>query len=222
MPVRAFLTEGVVWVNKRGERFADETPIHNNACTNAVLAQPDKCGFALFDDELIQDIIRSSEEDVTSDLPEPKGINIREAFRAEDKNGEWVRIADTWEDIAVWIGAAPERLKRTIDEYNSFCDKGHDDLFAKEKRLLVPLRTPPFYALKFHPLMIDTAGPVRVNEYMEVLDNQGNPIPGFYAGGVITSGNWGYDYYLFGSALSYAVNSGRIAGESIVKFLLGD
>lgn len=223
MPVRAFLTEGVIWVNKNGERFADETFIHNNACTNAVLSQPGKCGFALFDDKLIQDTIdKSLNKDVSGGLPEPKGIDIREAFNMADKEGEWVRISDNWEDVAGWIGAAPERLIRTIDEYNSFCDKGHDDLFAKEKRLLVPLRTPPFYALKFHPLMIDTAGPVRVNESMEVLDKQGEPIPGFYAGGVITSGNWGYDYYLFGSALGYAINSGRIAGESIVKYQTGN
>jgi fumarate reductase flavoprotein subunit len=222
MPVRAFMTEGTIWVNRKGERFADETPSRNNACTNAVLAQPGKCGFALFDDKLVQGIIDSSSKaDMPAGLPEQKGPDIREAFQAEDKNGEWVKIAGTWEGLAGWIGAEPGTLKRTIDEYNSFCDKGHDDLFAKDKRLLVPLHTPPFYALKFCPLMIDTAGPVRVNERMEVLDRQDKPIPGFYTGGVITSGNWGYDYHLFGSALGYTLSSGRIAGESIVKFLLG-
>lgn len=42
------------------------------------------------------------------------------------------------------------------------------------------------------------------------------------AGGVITSGAWGYDYHLFGSALGYTINSGRIAGESLVEFLRGE
>jgi len=69
--------------------------------------------------------------------------------------------------------------------------------------------------------MVDTAGPVRVNENMQVLDKQGKPIPGFFAGGVITSGWQGYDYHLFGSALCYTLTSGRIAGESIAKYLKG-
>lgn len=67
--------------------------------------------------------------------------------------------------------------------------------------------------------MIETVGPVKVNERMEVLDPQGNAIPGFYAGGAITSGWQSYDYHLSGSALGYSVNSGRIAGENAAKFL---
>ena len=61
-----------------------------------------------------------------------------------------------------------------------------------------------------------------INERMEVLDNQDNPIPGFYAAGVITSG-WESETYcsdLNGSAFGYAINSGRIAGENAAKFVL--
>jgi fumarate reductase flavoprotein subunit len=215
-PNRAGMEPSTIWVNKKGERFVDETTGHNNASTNALLAQPGKIGFALFDDKLIQIII---------DRPSPMGagpgatVNLREYFQSEDKKGEWVKIG-TWDGIADWIGAEAKVLKATVEEYNSFCDKGHDGLFAKDKQYLVPLREPPFYALKFRPLMIDTVGPVRINEHMEVLDKQDKPIPGFYAAGVITSGWVGYDYHLFGSALGYSLNSGRIAGENAVKYIL--
>jgi fumarate reductase flavoprotein subunit len=121
--------------------------------------------------------------------------------------------------MADWIGAEPEVLKKTIDEYNSFVERGHDGLFAKDKQHLVPLATAPFYALKFRPLMVETVGPVEINEKMEVINPQGKAIPGFYAGGAIASGWQGNDYYLFGSALGWAVNSGRIAGENAVNFL---
>jgi fumarate reductase flavoprotein subunit len=68
-------------------------------------------------------------------------------------------------------------------------------------------------------MMVDTAGPIRINERMKVLDKEDNPIPGFYAAGVVTSGWVGYDYYLFGSALAYCISSGRIAGESAAEYI---
>jgi fumarate reductase flavoprotein subunit len=57
---------------------------------------------------------------------------------------------------------------------------------------------------------------------MEVLDKQDNPIPGLYAGGD-AAGGWESDTYcilLPGSALGFAINSGRIAGENACKYAL--
>lgn len=218
MPNRIHMSQGAVWVNKTGLRYIDETTGHNNASTNALLAQPEKIGFALFDDKLIQAIIDTPNPMATS---REKEQTLREILADEAKEGEWCCISNSWTDIANWIGADPVVFKTTIDEYNGYCDKGRDDLFAKDKQALKALRQQPYYAVKFRPLMVDTAGPVRVNENMQVLDKQGKPIPGFFAGGVITSGWQGYDYHLFGSALCYTLTSGRIAGESIAKYLKG-
>jgi fumarate reductase flavoprotein subunit len=57
---------------------------------------------------------------------------------------------------------------------------------------------------------------------MAVLDADGRPITGLYAAGVITEG-WSSQTYcsdMFGSACSFALNSGRIAGESAAEYLL--
>jgi hypothetical protein len=56
---------------------------------------------------------------------------------------------------------------------------------------------------------------------MEVLDQQDNPIPGLYAGGIDTGG-WESDTYcltLSGSTFGFALNSGRIAGENASKYV---
>lgn len=37
------------------------------------------------------------------------------------------KIADSWTEMAEWIGAHPEDLKATVERYNSFCDKGYDN-----------------------------------------------------------------------------------------------
>lgn len=134
-----------------------------------------------------------------------------------------VKISDSWDEIAKWMEADPQVLKTTIDKYNAGCDQGYDPIFAKDRKFLVPLRTPPYYAIKSNSDFLDTIGGIKINEPMEVLDKQGKPIPGLYAAGV-AAGGWQGDTYcvvLSGAASGFAINSGRIAGENAFKFALG-
>lgn len=215
-----------IWVNKRGERFIDETAgLHQQTCTNAIIQQPGKSAYALYDDKMVQSVI---EKGFLLGVVEHRGKpfpKLRENLQKEAISKEWVCISEKWDKIADWMGANSGTLRTTIDEYNSFCDHGYDNTFAKEQRYLVPLRTPPFYAIKHRTVIVDTVGPVRINERMEVLDKEDIPIPGLYAAGVIASGWQSSDYcgdLMFGSALGFSVNSGRIAGENATKFVLGN
>ena len=132
-----------------------------------------------------------------------------------------VKISDTWDGVADWMGVDRKVLKATIDEYNTACDQGHDPLFAKDQRYLVPLRTPPYYAVKCDTDFHNTVGGIKINENMEVIDKQDNPIPGLYAVGV-DAGGWSSDvYHALGFAIGFALNSGRIAGENALKFVSG-
>lgn len=214
MPNRAAMESRSLWVNARGERFADESIFIDDVTTNLLIAQPGMVGFALFDTNLVDYMVANPRAVLGPNPP-----NLRNVFEEEAQTREWCIKTDSLDEIARWMGADPDALKGTVNEYNSFVERGHDTLFAKDKQHLVPLRTAPFYALKFRPLMVETVGPVEINEKMEVLDPEGKAIPGFYAGGAIASGWQGNDYYLFGSALGWAINSGRIAGENISKFL---
>lgn len=214
MPNRAAMEPRSLWLNARGERFADESIFIDDVSTNLLIAQPGMVGFALFDTPLIDYMVANPRAVLGPNPP-----NLKDVFEEEAKTREWCIKSDSLDEIACWMGADPNALKETVGEYNSFADRGHDALFAKDKQHLVPLKTAPFYALKFRPLMVETVGPVEINENMEVLDPEGKVIPGFYAGGAIASGWQGNDYYLFGSALGWAINSGRIAGERVSKFL---
>jgi fumarate reductase flavoprotein subunit len=202
-----------IWVNKGGERFQNET-WSGNASVNALLKQPGKIGFALFDDKSVQDINNRLKS-------QGQEADLKEFYKAEDKKGEWVKVSNNWDDIAGWIGADPKVFKATVEEYNSFCKQGRDADFGKAPEFLNALLSPPFYAVKFGPLMIDTYGPVRINERMEVLDKKDNPIPGFYAGGAVCGQIQGHDYHFFGGALGFAVSSGRIAAENAAKYISG-
>ena len=112
-------------------------------------------------------------------------------------------------------------LKATIEEYNGFCAKGHDELFAKNPKYLRPLKGPRFYAVKARTLFLGTLGGIKINHRTEVLDKKGNVIPGLYAGGFDAGGMWGDSYCIkvsSGLSAGFAANSGRIAGKSILKY----
>ena len=200
-----------MWVNKRGERFQNET-WNGNASVNLLTAQPGKIGFALFDDKTVKSItgrLKSQGQDA----------DLKKFYQEQDKKGISVKISDSLDDIALWIGADPNVLKATVAKYNSFCEQGRDADFGKDPESLKALLTPPFYAVKIGPLMIDTYGPVRINERMEVLDKEDNSIPGFYAGGAICGQIQGNDYHFFGGALGFAISSGRMAAENAAKYI---
>ncbi len=194
-----------IWVNKKGERFIDEgVGYHVFESVNAMLRQPDKVSYALLDASIQKKF-------------EEKMPGLKKALQAEaDK--ERVKISDSWDAIAKWIGAAPETLKYTVTQYNAFCRQGYDESFAKERRYLLPLHRAPYYAIRGLSVLLDTVGGIKINERMEVLDHHSDPIPGLYAVGVITSG-WESQIYcsaLSASAFGFAINSGRIAGKNAV------
>ena len=122
--------------------------------------------------------------------------------------------------------APARKVVRPFDQYADTAvnveGRGYDEDFIKEKKYLLPLHTPPYYAIKCCVDCVATHGGVKVSQYLEVLDHQDNPIPGLYAAGVEIGGtesdtyNVGYPGHSFG----FTINSGRIAGESAAKYIL--
>jgi fumarate reductase flavoprotein subunit len=220
----------MLWVNKRGRRFIDEG--YNLAFFsfgNAIAMQPDGICYTLFDHKTVkvieeQGLIRPGAArravwlSVEAAVPLP-GLE-RELQKKQVDKGE-LKMSDSWNDIAAWMGADPSVLKASINEYNSYCDQGHDGLFAKDRRYLWPVRTPPYYAIRGHVAICDAYGGIKINENMEALDTEENPIPGLYAAGS-TAGCVESEKYcerLTGHLVGWALNSGRIAGENAAKYL---
>jgi fumarate reductase flavoprotein subunit len=213
-----------LWVNTKGNRFTDETisfrPIEAG---NTINMQPDKCSYVLLDQKLKK---KFEEEGFlrggVHGAHIPIGVKLTDLepdLRVEaDKGG--VKISNSWDDIAEWIGVAPIILKNTIDEYNHFCHQGYDAAYNKNRCYLQALLIPPYYAIRCYLSCLDTIGGIKINHHMEVLDTRDNPIPGLYAGGDV-AGGWESDTYcilLPGTALGFAINSGRIAGENASKY----
>jgi len=218
--VHVAMEPNTIWVNKRGERFVDEmTGFNWPEAANALNRQPDKICYSLFDEQIKQSFIEEGLIKGYRDPPLTKLTKLGERLQAEAEKGR-VKISDSWEEIARWMGADPQVLKSTIDDYNFFCDHGYDDGFFKTPKVLAPLRTPPYYALKCYQGFLGTIGGIKINHHMEILNQQDDPMPGLYGAGTV-AGGWESDTYclqLSGSAFGFALNSGRIAGENAAQY----
>ncbi len=219
----------VILVNKNGERYVDESLglHHMDMASNCLSRQPGKICYALIDSKVKRDMIQKRE--VLSGIEGQKGNNgawmdeLENDFQSDAAEGT-AKVADSWEEIAEWMGAKPEALRATVEQYSSFCDKGYDADFLKEERYLLPLRTPPYYAVLGRQGCDTTVGGIKINHRMEVINKQDSLISGLYAVGDNASG-WEFIDYSFrsaGAALCFALCSGYIAGENAAKYVLGN
>ena len=75
----------------------------------------------------------------------------------------------------------------------------------------------PFWAVKVTPAIHHTMAGVAINSKAQVLDADGNAIPGLYAAGEVTGGVHGANR-LGGNALCDIIVFGRIAGKESASF----
>jgi len=207
--------------NVRGERFMDESIIPNATFTgNAISNQKGRCAFNIFD-ENIRKVMEDRYEEVHVTFPFTKLEKFDELIKkSKDAGYKYIYVADSLEDLAAQTGIDAAGLKAGIEEYNAFCDKGYDPVFHKRYKSLRPLRTPKFYAMKFLPGAYGSLGGIKVNYKAEVLDKDWNPVPGLYGAGTDANTIYGdsYPFILPGNTMGWAINSGRIAGESAAAF----
>ena len=233
----------MMWVNKYGMRFVSETIWAGLAMT----MQPDHLAYSLMDDKVLRDIIiekgkkepmdfeesvnlllDDDKDNLTAAVDRETGPKVRkvsnthwldkleDAIHSEVKQGN-VKISDSWDDIAKWIGADHAVLKDQVERYNTFCQNGYDAEFLKPKELLMPLSTPPYYALKAGLGMDTPFGGIRINDQMEVLNKEIKPMGGLYAAGTICSG-WFFGMILGATPMGFSLFSGYAAGKNAATY----
>jgi fumarate reductase flavoprotein subunit len=210
----------IIAVNKDGERYYDEALTVNanynpDDYANTLRRQRNKEYYLLCDSVIMKDAAKGKDA--------PGGPeNAAGGKMIPTKNGVVSeKTADTWDEIAEFIGADPKVLKETIKRYNSFCEKGYDDDFFKDPKCLRPINTPPYLAVRGHHGFQTTFGGIKINHRAEVLNKQDIPIRGLYAVGDC-AGSWApltYSHRHAGSASSFALCSGSIAGENAAGYI---
>ena len=212
-----------LWVNQLGERYCNESICWKFPMAgNALARQPGAAAWCVFDDDTR---VHMKEEgvlyvlgefyDILKNLPDideelARGIEAGKVFKGESLAG-----------LAAQIGVDGGALQATIDEYNDCFDQNYDHIFGKDKIYLQAIKKPPFYAVKLGLAAFMTNGGIRINHKTEVLTKERRVIPGLYAAGCCAGGLLGdtYEVSTTGGSLSFAVNSGRMAGEAALQYL---
>jgi hypothetical protein len=131
----------------------------------------------------------------------------------------YIKKADTLEDLAVQLGLHPDVAAKAIDEWNTICEKGEDNpTWGYESKWLFPIKTPPFYGAKVSAAVQGTGAGLLINTDMQVLTEDGEVIPGLYAGWQ-TAGGFGPGHFndmgMYGGAGS-SFTGGFMAYEGIL------
>ena len=207
-------------VNLLGERFVDEAIMPNTTFTgNALSIQKDRCGFMIFDDAIC-DAMEKDFDHLSVVFPFPRITDFRKRIQDTLNSGyKHLFAADSIDDLASQTGIDPHGLNATLESYNTFCDKGYDELFNKNHQYLRKIETPKYYAAKFYPGAYGSLGGIKINHNAEVIDKKWNVIPGLFAAGTDACSIFGdsYVFILPGNTMGFALNTGRIAAESALS-----
>jgi len=193
--------KGAIAVNQDGKRFVNES-ISYKLLGDACIAQPYGAAYQILDRRILE-----------------SGDNLTRILDLERRLEEGLMLeADTLEQLAAQIEIPAEALVRTVSDYNSYVDAGHDPDFGRKRLVhefgeLVRIEQPPFYAYPSTAAVFGTYCGLRVDAAMRVIDVFGDPLPGLYAAGEIVGGLHG-GAYMTGSALGKAAIFGRIAART--------
>ena len=186
----AFIMEGGVQINARGQRFSDETGGYSEAAVH-VLAQPGGVAWNVFDEPLLQLLLG---------FPD---------FRDAHAAGA-LRTASDIKSLASIIGCDEQTLKATLDEVRP----GHTDAWGRTfKRSLHA----PYRAVKVTGALFHTQGGLDVDTRCRALRADGQAMVNLYAAGGAARGvsGRGADGYLAGNGLLSAVGGGWLAANDI-------
>jgi fumarate reductase flavoprotein subunit len=220
------VTQPDLWVDPHGKRFCDEgIAFYDTSVGNTAARYKEGYTWSIFDDSVIRRMLqRGVDKNVAiAHPPGSRPLGLEKELKAALQRGSTeVFAADSIAGLAGKMGVDPSVLKATVDEYNSFCEKGHDDLFGKDPKYLWPIKSPAFYAVRARTVSLGSLGGIKINEKAEAVDKNDGAIPGLYAAGLDAGGMFGDSYPIKGSsglASAFAINSGRIAGENALEYL---
>lgn len=198
-----------ITVNIEGRRFVDEGEHFRNytyaKIGSAILRQPGGLAYQIFDQ---------------------RGVGFLRTDYGHE--GASQVVADTIGELAQKLGLDPERLERTVAEYNAAIGEGTfdpttldglrtNDVEPPKSNWALPIAEPPFVGFPVGCAITFTYGGIRIDEDARVLDQGDRPIPGLHAAGEVVGGLF-YENYPGGSGLMSGAVFGRRAGATAARY----
>ncbi len=204
VPDQGLFEAGAILINKRGERFADET----SPMVFELASQPDGVAYIVFDEALARKF--SSWPHFISTAP---GFAYTYLSDYERNRPDLFHRAPTLDKLAFKLRADPAKLIDAVAQYNRSGAGEAAPAAALARGRRSTLGVGSYYALgPVKNYVSFTDGGLAVSERLEVLGADDRPIPGLFAAG--STGQGGLLLKGHGHHLGWAFTSGRLAGKS--------
>ncbi|UMB77445.1 flavocytochrome c [Dickeya fangzhongdai] len=186
---------GAILVNQQGHRFFNEMETRDKVSA-AIIGLPEKYAYILFDEQ------------------------VRAKNKAADEylSRGFVVSAASPRELADKLSIDFHALLATLERYNLFVDKQHDDDFGRKTALRHPINQGPFYAIRIAPGVHHTMGGVVINTDTAVLDSKKRVIRGAFAAGEVVGGIHGGNR-IGGNAVADIIVFGIQAGRNAASYV---
>ena len=196
---------GAIFVNKDGKRIVNESAPYTHF-RDAIAAQDDKVAYIVMDQrtwdrfyELMLKYGFTKEE-------------VQSFFDLEGKKSP-VLVKGSLEEAAKKAGIDYDRLQKTVADYEEVVKAGKDTEFGRDKKFLHGFDGDTYYIVEQKLRFCTTLGGYETDSQMELLDNEMNLVPNFYAAGEIIGGANGHDS-MPSMMNSWSYASGFVAGTA--------
>ena len=186
--------DGAILVNQEGKRFIDEV-LTRDVVSAAEIEQPGSYSYLIVDQAM---------------------ADASSVIQGYINKGYTIEGAD-YAELAANLEIDPEVFEQTMNDWNACVEAKEDPEFGRTS-YANPLNTAPYYAIKVTAGIHHTMGGLKIDTAAEVLDTEGNVIPGLFAAGEVTGGVHGANR-LGGNAVADFTVFGRIAGQNAAAYV---
>lgn len=211
---------GVIAVNKKGKRFANEGNSYHDFVQSMVATCAGESEVSVW---LLCDhkALRNYGLGCVAPFPMPIGRHLRSGY---------LKKGNSLTELAAKIGVEATTLEQTVQEFNAHARQGQDPLFDKGGQAynryqgdanvspnpcLAPLENGPYYAIKLVVGDIGTFAGLATDAQTHVLDDRGQRIAGLFAVGNDAASIMGGNYPGAGITLGPALTFGYVAGMEL-------
>ena len=185
--------DGAVLINAEGKRFIDEVGTRD-VVSAAEIAQTGSYSWLVVDQAM---------------------ADASSVIQGYIKKGYTV-TGETYEELGKAMGVDEAAFAETMNTWNGYVEAKNDPDFGRTS-FANKLDTAPYYAIKVTAGVHHTMGGLKINTNTEVLNENGEVIPGLFAAGEVTGGVHGANR-LGGNAVADFTVFGRIAGAAAGKY----
>lgn len=210
----ALMRQPWLGVNARGERYGNEELPYSYVC-NAMRQQPGHFKWAVWDSKWPEEAPKFNLiacKDMRTIFHNPENV------KTYVEKG-YIKSANTLEELARKMKVPVDTFLKTVERYNELARAGKDLDFGKRATCMTTIEKPLFYAAPLAAALLVTLGGLQINDTLQVLDTDKNPIPGLYAAGNVSGCYYSNDYpnILPGNSHGRAFTFGYLAGKNAVR-----